>query len=163
MVFSPDILKLISTILLSTMMSSGLPCTRANVKTNPARKESNLQKLAPHFFCISPSICCLRVHVQVAILHQPRGRPGCLVERDGVRLPDLVLHVPALDHDRQADGEVGPGGECVLLLLLHRGPVLPRVLHTPSNRLRPWSWCCSHVVGQVHLSYPGGSQVTLKN
>ena len=77
--------------------------------------------------------------------------------------PGPLLHVRPLHHDREVDGEVGPGRQRLLLLHLHRLAVLPRVLHTSSYSSYPRSWRCSHVVGQVHLSYPGGSQVTRQN
>ena len=73
--------------------------------------------------------------------------------------PGPLLHVRPLHHDREVDGEVGPGRQRLLLLHLHRLAVLPRVLHPSSYSSNPRSWGCSHVVGKVHLSYTGGSQV----
>ena len=69
----------------------------------------------------------------------------------------MLLHAE-LPH-QEAQGEVDAGAEHPLLLLLHRGPVLPRVLHPHTHRLRPGPGRRPPLVSQVHLPHSGMSLV----
>ena len=65
----------------------------------------------------------------------------------------MLLHAE-LPH-QEVQGEVDAGAEHPLLLLLHRGPVLPRVLPPHPPRLRPGPGRRPPLVSQVHLPHPG--------
>ena len=74
-------------------------------------------------------------------------QPGDMGEHRRLRQPHPLVLLHAEHPDQEVEGEVDPGGEHPLLLLLHRGPVLPRVLHPHTHRLHPRHGSGSTLVG----------------
>ena len=65
------------------------------------------------------------------------------------------LHVRSKLYDQETDGQVDYGCVNILLLNLHRRPILPGILHSDPRSNYLGTWSSSHVECQVYLSVSG--------